>query len=122
MRQWTFKLAKLDMRGMLKPVKREIELDEKVKTKEVKPEWAGENKVLKTPTTPGFEKNRDFDDWNKSSTSLNSSKYSKSKEEIKADQTESEEEEEEAAEEESEEEEEEEDDDEGELVELKQNY
>ena len=30
MRQWTFKLAKMDMRGGLKPVKKEIELDEKL--------------------------------------------------------------------------------------------
>jgi hypothetical protein len=29
MRQWTYKLAKMDMRGALKPVKKEIVLDEK---------------------------------------------------------------------------------------------
>lgn len=115
MRQWTFKLAKLDMRGMLKPVKREIELDEKVKAKEVKPEWAAENKMAKTPTTPGLEKNREFDEWNKSSTSLaSSSKFNKSKEEVKS--------EEESGSEEEESEEEEDDDDEGELVELKKNH
>lgn len=30
MRQWTYKLAKMDMRGALKPVKKEIELDDKM--------------------------------------------------------------------------------------------
>lgn len=49
MRQWTYKLAKMDMRGALKPVKKEIELDDKmVSKKENKPEWAASNK----PTTP----------------------------------------------------------------------
>jgi len=41
MRQWTYKLAKMDMRGGLKPVKKEIDLGEKEITarKENKPEW-----------------------------------------------------------------------------------
>jgi len=40
MRQWTYKLAKMDMRGALKPVKKEIELDDKGrKGTEEKPEW-----------------------------------------------------------------------------------
>ena len=30
MRQWTYKLAKMDMRGALKPVSKEIKLDEKL--------------------------------------------------------------------------------------------
>ena len=30
MRQWTYKLAKMDMRGALKSVRKEIELDDKV--------------------------------------------------------------------------------------------
>lgn len=30
MRQWTYKLAKMDMRGGLKQVKKEIELDDKL--------------------------------------------------------------------------------------------
>ncbi|XP_075589891.1 troponin I isoform X3 [Dermatophagoides farinae] len=40
MRQWTYKLAKMDMRGGLKQVKKEIELDEKLPKKDNKPEWA----------------------------------------------------------------------------------
>nr|XP_027206086.1 troponin I-like [Dermatophagoides pteronyssinus] len=40
MRQWTYKLAKMDMRGGLKQVKKEIELDEKLTKKDNKPEWA----------------------------------------------------------------------------------
>lgn len=47
MRQWTFKLAKMDMRGGLKPVKKEIELDEKLPKKENKPEWAASAKAAK---------------------------------------------------------------------------
>jgi len=39
MRQWTYKLAKMDMRGALKPVKKEIILDEKEPRKENKPQW-----------------------------------------------------------------------------------
>jgi len=39
MRQWTYKLAKMDMRGGLKPVKKEIDLDEKAPKKENKPGW-----------------------------------------------------------------------------------
>ncbi|KAI7691517.1 hypothetical protein SSS_08342 [Sarcoptes scabiei] len=41
MRQWTYKLAKMDMRGGLKPVKKEYELDDsKLGKKDAKPEWA----------------------------------------------------------------------------------
>jgi len=39
MRQWTYKLAKMDMRGGLKPVKKELELDVKDTKTKVKPEW-----------------------------------------------------------------------------------
>jgi len=39
MRQWTFKLAKMDMKGGLKPVKKEIVLDAKETKKDEKPEW-----------------------------------------------------------------------------------
>jgi len=42
MRQWTYKLAKMDMRGALKPVKKEIDLEtisEKGRKAEEKPEW-----------------------------------------------------------------------------------
>jgi len=40
MRQWTYKLAKMDMRGGLKPVKKEIDLGEKeIARKDNKPEW-----------------------------------------------------------------------------------
>ncbi|XP_017492841.1 PREDICTED: troponin I 2-like, partial [Rhagoletis zephyria] len=52
MRQWTYKLAKMDMRGALKPVSKEIKLDEKLPKKENKPEWAASNKQPTTPTTP----------------------------------------------------------------------
>lgn len=44
MRQWTYKLAKMDMRGGLKPVKKENEL-EYVGKKEPKPEWAASAKA-----------------------------------------------------------------------------
>jgi len=39
MRQWTYKLAKMDMRGGLKPVKKELELDVKDTKSKIKPEW-----------------------------------------------------------------------------------
>ena len=39
MRQWTYKLAKMDLKGGLKPVKKEIDLGEKEPRKENKPEW-----------------------------------------------------------------------------------
>lgn len=46
MRQWTYKLAKMDMRGGLKPVKKEFdqEIEIKGKKKDDKPEWAASNK------------------------------------------------------------------------------
>ncbi|KAH7644750.1 troponin I 4 [Dermatophagoides farinae] len=47
MRQWTYKLAKMDMRGALKSVKKEIELDDKHKKTETKPVWAAETKAVK---------------------------------------------------------------------------
>lgn len=49
MRQWTYKLAKMDMRGGLKPVKKEFELDGPAPKKASdKPEWAAANKPIKT--------------------------------------------------------------------------
>ncbi|KAH9417974.1 troponin I 4-like [Dermatophagoides pteronyssinus] len=47
MRQWTYKLAKMDMRGALKSVKKEIELDDKHKKTETKPVWVAETKAVK---------------------------------------------------------------------------
>ncbi|KAF7492075.1 Troponin I 4 [Sarcoptes scabiei] len=47
MRQWTYKLAKMDMRGGLKAVRKEIDLDEKHKKTETKPAWAAEAKPAK---------------------------------------------------------------------------
>jgi len=41
MRQWTMKLAKMDMKGGLKPVKKEIKLDKDEKKTDV--EWAKKN-------------------------------------------------------------------------------
>lgn len=49
MRQWTYKLAKMDMRGALKSVRKEIELDDKHKKTESKPAWAAEAKGIKPP-------------------------------------------------------------------------
>lgn len=40
MRQWTYKLAKMDMRGGLKSVRKEIKLDDKGKKDDAQPEWA----------------------------------------------------------------------------------
>jgi len=40
MRQWTYKLAKMDMRGGLKPVKKEDAIEAVGKNRAVKPEWA----------------------------------------------------------------------------------
>jgi len=49
MRQWTYKLAKMDMRGGLKPVKKELELDGPVpKRAGDKPEWAAGAKPIKS--------------------------------------------------------------------------
>ncbi|XP_054158602.1 troponin I-like [Oppia nitens] len=39
MRQWTYKLAKMDLKGGLKPVKKEIDLGEKETPKTDKPDW-----------------------------------------------------------------------------------
>jgi len=48
MRQWTYKLAKMDLKGGLRPVKKELDLGEKEQSRksEIKPEWvAGKDKV-----------------------------------------------------------------------------
>jgi len=48
MRQWTYKLAKMDLKGGLRPVKKELDLGEKEQSRksEIKPEWvAGKDKA-----------------------------------------------------------------------------
>ncbi|KAJ6215582.1 hypothetical protein RDWZM_010082 [Blomia tropicalis] len=47
MRQWTYKLAKMDMRGGLKSVRKEIALDDNRKKDESQPEWAAAKKAQK---------------------------------------------------------------------------
>jgi len=105
MRQWTYKLAKMDMRGALKPVKKELELDEKLPKKENKPEWAS-NPATKptTPTTPSPYKTASMVD-------LSNNK-----------KTEKEEEKDDEEEEEDEDEEDEDMGEEVEEVELRKNY
>lgn len=61
MRQWTYKLAKMDMRGGLKSVRKEFDLERK-KDEGSHPEWAAKKVTPKVPKAGGGQDQMEVED------------------------------------------------------------